>query len=150
ERRGPSIGRDVKEAFLSIHLARPLLGQRVADVLTVLEELKHESGGDAGFQVVGVGTAGPIGLQAAVLHENGLIQQVVLARSLVSWNHVAAQGISRSQLGTVVPGVLEAYDLPDLAARLASRPLRIQTPVDAMGEPITQGEAERAYAACIK
>jgi dienelactone hydrolase len=150
ERRGPSIGRDVKEAFLSIHLARPLLGQRVVDVLTVLEGLKEESGGDTGFQVVGVGAAGPIVLHAALLDEKGLIKQVVLERSLVSWSDVVARGISRNQLGHVVPGVLEAYDLPDLAARLAPRPLRIQTPVDAIGEPINQAEAERAYAACIK
>src|SRR5262249_29763399 len=58
--RGPSFGHDVKEAFLSIHLARPLLGQRVVDVPTVLEGLKSELGGDTGFPVVGVGAAGPI------------------------------------------------------------------------------------------
>jgi hypothetical protein len=46
--------------------------------------------------------------------------------------------------------VLEAYDLPDLAARLAPRPLRISDPVDAMGLPIPKADIERAYAACIK
>ena len=41
-------------------------------------------------------------------------------------------------MGSVVPGVLEAYDLPDLAARLAPLPLTIQAPVDAMGEPVSR------------
>src|SRR5262249_47307362 len=132
--RNPSFGHDVKEAFLSIHLARPLLGQRVVDVLTVLEGLRNESGGDAAFQLVGIDAAGPIVLHAALLAEKGLIQEVILERSLISWSDVVAKGISRDQLGNVVPGVLEAYDLTDLAARLAPRPLRIQTPVDAMGE----------------
>jgi hypothetical protein len=85
-----------------------------------------------------------------LLDVKGLIQEVILDRSLVSWSDVVAKGISRGQLGNVVPGALEAYDLPDLAARLAPRRLRIQTPVDAMGEPVPQAEAERAYAACLK
>ncbi|HZW32512.1 MAG TPA: prolyl oligopeptidase family serine peptidase, partial [Isosphaeraceae bacterium] len=99
ERRGSPFGHDVKEAFLAIHLARPLLGQRVVDVLTVLEGLKSESGGAAGFQLVGIGAAGPVVLHAAVLDEKGLIQDVALERSLISWSDVVARGISRGQLG---------------------------------------------------
>ena len=147
-------GTDVKEAFLSFHLARPLLGQRVADVLRILAGLDAESGrgegGHNGFRVVGVGAAGPIVLHAALLDRDGLIKEVVLERSLVSWTDVVERGISRGQIGNVVPGVLAAYDLPDLAARLAPRPLRISDPVDAMGQPIPKADVERAYAACIK
>jgi dienelactone hydrolase len=147
-------GTDVKEAFLSFHLARPLLGQRVADVLRILAGLDAESGrgegGHNGFRVVGVGAAGPIVLHAALLDRDGLIKEVVLERSLVSWTDVVEKGISRGQIGNVVPGVLVAYDLPDLATRLAPRPLRISDPVDAMGQPIPKADVERAYAACIK
>jgi hypothetical protein len=46
--------------------------------------------------------------------------------------------------------VLAVYDLPDLAARLAPRPLRIESPVDATGQPLSRAEVERAYSACIK
>ena len=147
-------GTDVKEAFLSFHLNRPLLGQRVADVLRALAGLDAESsrgqGGHNGFRVVGIGAAGPIVLHAALLDRDGLIKEVVLERSLVSWTDVVEKGISRGQIGNVVPGVLEAYDLPDLAARLAPRPLRISDPVDAMGHPIPKADVERAYAACIQ
>ena len=131
-------GNDVKEAFLSFHLNRPLLGQRVADVLRMLAGLDAESGQDGhdGFRVVGIGAAGPIVLHAALLDRGGLIKEVVLERSLVSWTDIVERGISRGQIGNVVPGVLEAYDLPDLAARLAPRPLRISGPVDAMGQPV--------------
>ena len=127
-RRNSPFGSDVKEAFLSILLDRPLLGQRVADILSVLDGLKAESGTSNGFQVVGVGAAGPIVLHAALLDEKGLIRSVVLERSLVSWEDVVEKGISRDQLGNVVPGVLQSYDLPDLAARLSPRPLRIDGP----------------------
>ena len=149
-RRNSPFGSEVKEAFLSILLDRPLLGQRVTDILSVLESLKGEPGSSAAFQVVGVGAAGPVVLHAALVDEKGLIGSVVLERSLVSWDDVVEKGISRGQLGNVVPGVLQSYDLPDLAARLSPRSLRIDGPVNAMGQPTSQAEIERAYAACIK
>ncbi len=153
--RGVSpFGTDVKEAFLSILLGRPLLGQRATDVVRFLKAIDAEAvqgqGGHKGFRVEGIGSAGPVVLHAALLDRGGLIKEVVLERSLVSWTDVVEKGASRGQLGNVVPGALEAYDLPDLAARLAPRPLRISEPVDAMGQPISRSDAERAYAACIK
>jgi dienelactone hydrolase len=148
--RGSPFGPDVKEAFLSILLARPLLGQRVADVLCVLEALRNESGAGPGFQLVGAGAAGPIALHAAFLDERGLVGSVVVDHSLISWADVVGRGISRDQLGNVVPGVLAVYDLPDLAARLQPRPLRIESPVDATGRPLSSAEVEQAYSACIK
>jgi dienelactone hydrolase len=135
-RPGSPFGRDWKEAFLAIHLARPLLGQRVVDVFSILESLQAEQGDGAGFHLVGVGLAGPVVLHAALLDEKGLIQEVTLERSLSSWGDLVKQGISRDQLGNVVPGALRVYDLPDLSARLAPRPVHIETPVDASGQPI--------------
>jgi hypothetical protein len=69
---------------------------------------------------------------------------------LISWADVVERGISRDQMGNVVPGVLQAYDLPDLAAGLAPLPLTIQAPVDAMGEPVSQATLERSYARCAQ
>jgi hypothetical protein len=45
--------------------------------------------------------------------------------------------------------VLQAYDLPGLAARLAPLPLTIQSPVDAMGQPISQAALEQVYARVV-
>ena len=115
-RRDWPFGSDWKEAFLAIHLARPLLGQRSADLLSVLEGLKAErTATRAGFHLVGVGAAGPVVLHAALLDDKGLIKEVTLERSLISWEDLVKQGISRDQLGNVVPGRLRVYDLPDLA-----------------------------------
>jgi hypothetical protein len=143
-------GRDWREAYVSLHIGRPLLGQRVADLLSILEGLAAESGVDGrnGFHVVGVGAAGPVVLHAALLDEHGLIRQVTLERALVSWSDIIERGLSRNQMANVVPGVLEAYDLPDLAARLAPLPLAINSPVDSMGEPVSQTALERSYARC--
>ena len=145
-------GRDWREAYIALYIGRPLLGQRVADLLSILEGLAAESNEKEhrGFHLVGAGAAGPIVLHAALLDEHGLIKRVTLERSLISWADVVERGISRDQMGNVVPGVLAAYDLPDLAARLAPIPLTIQAPVDAMGEPVSQAGLERSYAQCAR
>jgi hypothetical protein len=69
---------------------------------------------------------------------------------LLSWFDVVERGLSRDQMGNVVPGVLQSYDLPDLAARLAPVPLRIESPVDAMGEPVSQTVLDRAHAQVVR
>jgi dienelactone hydrolase len=150
ERNRSPFGADWKEAMIALHLDRPLLGRRVADVLTVLESLAAQPGGnrEAGFEVVGVGPAGLAVLHAALLDERGMIKKIGVERSLVSWSDVIDRKISRSQLAGVVPGVLGSYDLPELAARLAPRPLAIHDAVDATGEPISLETLKRAYSVC--
>ncbi len=144
-------GGDWKEAYLALYLNRPLLGQRVADLLDMLAGLDAvgPNGDHAGFHVVGVGAAGPVVLHAALLDERGLIKQVTLERSLASWADVVEKGISRDQLGNVVPGVLREYDLPELAARLAPLPLAIASPVDAKGEPVSRDRIQEDYARAV-
>ncbi len=129
-------GRDSQAAFLGLHLSRSLLGQRVAEVLAFATAKD--------VKVAGVGAAGPVVLHAAALEP--AIAEVTIEGGLVSWASVVKTPISRNQLANVVPGALEVYDLPDLAAAIAPRPLAIRNPVDAAGRPLTQAELEAAYA----
>ncbi|MHB1562220.1 MAG: alpha/beta hydrolase family protein [Isosphaeraceae bacterium] len=135
-RRDWPFGGDWKEAFLALHLNRPLLGMRVVDLLAVIDGLHAEQEEPAGYHLVGVAVAGPVVLHAAFLDEKNLIREVTLERSIRSWEDVVIGGLSRGQLGNVVPGVLAVYDLPDLAARLARRPVKLIEPVDASGNPL--------------
>src|SRR5439155_26247740 len=112
-------GVDFKEAFLALHLNRPLLGQRVIDALALVQWLSEQTK-TLPIHIIGIGTAGPIALHAAALDDR--IREITLERSLVSWSAVVRTPISYNQLTNVVPGALAAYDLPDLAARLAPRP----------------------------
>jgi cephalosporin-C deacetylase-like acetyl esterase len=136
-------GVDNKEAFLALHLNRPLLGQRVDDLLAIIAYLAPHY---ANIQVHAVGSAGPIALHAAALDSR--IKQVTLEGALVSWSAVVRTPISYNQLTNVVPGVLKHYDLPDLAAAIAPRPLTIRAAVDPAHQPISQQELDNAYAAC--
>ena len=141
--RAGAFGNEEKEAFLALHLGRPLLGQRVFDLLQVLRVLRPLDR-PARFHLIGVGEGGPIALHAALLDH--AVESVELERSLVSWSAVATGTLSQDQLASVVPGVLEAYDLPDLAAALAPMPLTIREPTDPEGKPIDQPALDAAYA----
>ncbi|HYT88090.1 MAG TPA: acetylxylan esterase, partial [Gemmataceae bacterium] len=126
-------GVDQKEAFLGLHLQRPLLGQRVQDVLAVIAALKTDT--PDGVHVIGVDAAGPIALHAAALEPH--IRRVTLERSLISWSAVVSTPITHTQLANAVPGVLKVYDLPDLAGLIAPRPLTVHAAVDPVQRPVT-------------
>jgi dienelactone hydrolase len=136
-----------KESFLSLHLARPLLGQRVLDLLSAVDFLGKEvrQTRPPGYHLEARGPAGIAALHAAALDPR--IKSVTIEGSLVSWSSVMRTPISKGQLANAVPGVLAYYDLPDLAAQIAPRPLTVRAPVDAKGAPVTQEELDRAWAA---
>ena len=137
---GAYFGVDERETSMALLLGRPLLGQRVFDVLQALRALE----GDGGFHLIGIGLGGPIALNAAALDDR--IKGVEARRSVVSWSAVARAPISRGQYSGVVPGVLESYDLPDLAALIAPRPLSILEPRTPDGSSETPVALEAAYA----
>jgi pimeloyl-ACP methyl ester carboxylesterase len=115
---------DYNEAFVGIHIGRPLLGQRAFDVLRVLAAMPDEKD----VRIVGVGSAGPVALHAASF--DGRLSRVTLRRSLASWASVARSPVSRNQLTNVVPGALRVYDLPDLIESIAPRAVGVESAVD--------------------
>lgn len=107
---GSYFGSDNKEAFLSLQLARPLIGQRVFDVLSVIGAIAIPS--PHRLRIVGVGAAGPIAIHAAALESR--VEDVTVRQCINSWSQVVEDPRLPNQLGNAVPGVLENYDLPDL------------------------------------
>ena len=121
-------------AYLGVHVGRPLLGQRTEDVLAALDVLAAREEIDASrIRLIGRGGAGPIALHAAAL--DGRFAEVFVEQSIDSWMDVVATPLCKHQLGHVVPGALERYDLPDLVRAIAPRPVTIRNPLDATGEP---------------
>jgi hypothetical protein len=140
-RRPSYFGGDFREAFLGLHLDRPLLGQRVRDLLAVLGKVV----GEGDVEAMGVGKGGLVVLHAAALDRR--IGRVRLERSLTSWTAVVETPQGRDQLTSVVPAALALYDLPELAATLAPRPLTIRSAVDPMGQSVSAAVLESVYAA---
>ena len=105
-------GNDFKEAFISLHLNRPLLGQRVFDLLSIVSKM-------GASEIIATGTTGPIALHAGVLEPS--VKSLVIEDSIASWESVARAKVTTDQLTNVVVGVLKKYDLPDLIAAMAPR-----------------------------
>jgi dienelactone hydrolase len=139
EKDGP-FGPEWKEAFLSLHLGRPLLGQRVWDLLSLM----NAPDPTRGISFVGVGAAAPVVLHAAALDSR--VTEVTLEGMLVSWSALAQARQSRGHWASVAPGVLKSYDFPDVAAAIAPRRLTVRNPVDPAGEPVSQAVLEATYA----
>ena len=130
-------GREWKEAFLSIHLNKPLLGQRTEDVLQVINAWPGP------HHLVGKGAAAPVALHAAALAPRG--GELTLDGMVLSWSSVALSSQSKEQLANVVPGALKSYDLPDLVASMAPQKVTIKNSVDLMGRTVSQEELEKIY-----
>jgi pimeloyl-ACP methyl ester carboxylesterase len=116
---GKPFGPDWKESALSLHLARPLLGRRVAALLDAVER-------EGVTRLVGIGAAGPAVLHAAFLAG----KEVEIEDSLSSWMSVVETPLAEDQYSNALPGVLLAYDLPELAAAAKAT---IRRPLGAAG-----------------
>ncbi len=138
-----AFGPDLREAFLALHLDRPLLGQRVFDLLQALRGLDNSK---SPVHLVGIGAGGPIVLHAAALVEG--FASVTVERSVPSWSMIARMKSPKGDLASVIPGVLMSYDLPDLAAALAPSRLTIREPLDPAGGTVAQPALDAAYARC--
>jgi cephalosporin-C deacetylase-like acetyl esterase len=134
-----------KSAMTGLLLNEPLVGLRVVDVERALDVLAAREDVDMStLSVVGRGTAAVVVLHAAALDDR--IKEVTLDRMLVSYASAFEWDVHRDVLQSVVPGAFPSYDLPDLVASLAPRPVRIRNAVDARGLPMGAPDVERQYA----
>ena len=110
-----------RTATVALHVGRPLLGQRVEDVLGAIEYLRARPDVDAQrIELEGVGRAGPVVLHAAVLDPG--VASVHCSNWIESWiSGVVAKPLQANVVDLVVPGVLQHYDLPDLVRLLGDR-----------------------------
>ena len=115
------INDEERTSMLAMYLGKPLLGQRVVDVMSCLDFLNQRSDVDAtDVTLIAVGRAGPVGLHAAYLDPR--IGKLVLKDSIRSWiDDVVAKPLAPHLLAQVVPGALKYYDLTDIEAALGDR-----------------------------
>lgn len=138
EGKSQPFGADWKEAFLAMHLDRPLLVQRAWDLRMANAVLGRN------WAVTARGKAAPAALYAAAREK--VISELTLEGGIVSWGSVLDHPATTLELSNVIPGVLAYYDLPDLAAMMAPRKLTILSPVDGAGKPLSQAQVVAAYA----
>jgi len=115
--------REWRCAVIALHEGRPLVGQRVVDVLTLMDFCtNHSLLKGHPVQVVGDGLFGPVLMHAALLDER--IRKVTLTRTLKTWKDYLENPLQRDMQSNVIEGVLQHYDLPDLI-RLSGGRVRV-------------------------
>ena len=112
-------GSDYFYAIHSIMLGRPYVGQRTFDVLRVLQWLK--ANGHTDIHLAAKGWGAPPAAFAAVLSQE--IHHVTLKNTLSSYADIAESEMYKWPLSSLVPGILEAFDLPDCYKALKKKGL---------------------------
>ncbi len=137
-------------AWASLVLGESLLAQRVADVLALVEGLsRHPPLAGCSIALAARGALTVPALLAAALEPR--IAALCLDGGLASYRSVldAADdaGDAGCPLANVLPGVLAAFDLPDVAAAASPRPVILAGPVDGAGRPLPPDAARALHLA---
>lgn len=128
--------------FLSYQLDRPLVGQRVSDILACVDLLAKEFEGKT-VRIRAEGEAVPPALLAAALDDR--IAEVHGTGGLASWESIFKASHSLDCLSNIAPGMLTAADLPDLVSVILPRKVILEDCVSPIGEPLAKSDLEAIY-----
>lgn len=128
-------------AFL---VGKTLVGMRVEDVLHAVAWLSARDDVDAArLSAHGTGPMGIVLLHAAVLEPR--IRSITLDRTLVSYRNAVDEPVTRGLAQSVIPGVVQHYDLDDLVMAVAPRAVVITEPEDAAGKTADADAVQKEY-----
>lgn len=137
-------GLEVEKVYTSWMVGRPLLGQRVFDLLCAVEQLRRRG---LRPSLDGVGQGGLLALLAAALDDTVV---AVTARSfLASWAVLFGTDVYAWLPDVVLPGALTELDLPDVVATLAPRPVTLVAPLDGERRPLAPAAAADVFALAL-
>lgn len=120
-------------AWAGLTIGKPVLGQRVWDVLCCLDYLETRSDVDlARLHILGIGGGAIASLMGAVLDER--VKSIALSRGLADFRSVVESEDYSIALSWFVFGLLREFDLPDLVAALAPRPCLLLNSTGPRGE----------------
>lgn len=133
------------DAMRALLVGKTLVGMRAMDIYHGVDVLASRPEVDATkIYAYGVGAGALALLHEAVLDRR--ITAVALDHMLVSYESVVTHRMNHDVWESVIPGVLKSYDLPDLAAALAPRPVWLVDAVDPLGHRVKLEETEKEYA----
>jgi cephalosporin-C deacetylase-like acetyl esterase len=125
------------EAYLTwftLMLGKPLLGGQVHDALRAVDYLRSRQDLSGGaITLVGDGPHGVTALYAAALDDK--VRGVGLRQTVIDYRSLASAERYTQPFGIYAYGLLRAFDLPEVARTVGSRPVLLLNPVTAAGEP---------------
>jgi pimeloyl-ACP methyl ester carboxylesterase len=136
---------EYQAAARALLVGKPLVGMQVLDLLRSFDYLASRKDVEAGrIAVLGKGDGGIVALLAAALEPR--IGKVAAEGSLFSYLSVAQSKFHERLERVIIPGVLSSFDLPDVAAAIAPRPVWIVSPTTPTGMPASLQAVAAAYA----
>jgi hypothetical protein len=137
--------REEDYAWASLILGRPLVGQRVSDILSLVAGLlKHPATSGRRVVVAARGKMTVPAIFAAALEKN--ISELYLAGGLISFRSIVDTQDYDHSFANFVPGLLRHTDLPDVVASLAPRRVTLGGTVDAAGHKLENAAVRGVYA----
>jgi hypothetical protein len=131
-------------AWASLILGKPLLGQRVTDILAVAAALRaHPALRGLTLKVAAAGRLTAPALFAAAM--DPAIGELYLAGGLISYRSVVETERHTAPFGNFVFGMLQHADLPEVAASLAPRRVCLAGAVDAAGGTLDVATVRALY-----
>jgi dienelactone hydrolase len=132
-------------AWSSLILGKPLAGQRVTDLLAVVQGLRSRQDLSARRLIVAArGASAVTALFTAALEP--AVEGLYLAGGLVSFQNLADTEDYDHPFGNFVPGILLHTDLPELAGAMAPRGVVLAGAVDGAGRRLPPEDVRRQYA----
>jgi hypothetical protein len=131
-------------AWASLVLAKPMLGQRVTDILSLVEFLKQNPRTTKRpIRLAASGALAVPALCAAALTPN--IDRLYLNRPLVSFQAIVESENYSHTFANFVPGFLNHTDLPEILATLAPKKVILAGVVDAETNTMSIDAVQVAY-----
>jgi cephalosporin-C deacetylase-like acetyl esterase len=124
-------------AYRSLELGRPLFGQRLRDVLVTAPEIA----GAAEWDLVGIGAGALLAVYAGALEPR--VRGLAAIGLMLSYRSVVDDPLYRQPLSSLLPGVIEEFEVRDILAGIAPRKLLLLNPENAQRDPASRAEARR-------
>lgn len=104
---------EYRNAMASMHIGKPIMGQRVLDVMTVLDFIEQtENLKNHNIKLIANGLYGPTAVHATYLDHR--IDKTEISKSIKSFYNVLENPMQKDVYTNVLYGVLKFYDLKDL------------------------------------
>jgi dienelactone hydrolase len=112
---------DYRNAALSLFIGRPLLGQRVTDILSAIAFVDNErSLRNCRIELIAVGNIGVAAMHAAFLDSR--VRRADIRNCLSSWKEIIENPTDKNHMNLLVPNVLRFYDLDNLRIKNLETP----------------------------
>jgi len=137
----PRDGVDADFSYASFFLGRPLIGMRVRDARSVIRFLASRPDVDRDhISIAGKGWAGVVAMLAAALDKR--VTSAAVDGVPVSYAEIARAELYQQPVSLLLPGALHDFDLADVFAALAPRPLLVMNPLDCLTRPMSRQQAD--------